>query len=99
MPDLTIENSWVCETAETYHEQVGKYLVRFSAHRIFTNDEGWSCECLGFKYKKHCKHIEVAKKNRCGWMQQVSGGNVVERDGEYFCPKCGQAAIPVRIAV
>lgn len=25
---------------------------------------GWICECPGFKYRKHCRHVEIASKQK-----------------------------------
>lgn len=101
MPDFTYETYFNCQTVEHFRAEVQgskTYIVSYG-----TQKEGndWSCTCDAFKYGKgkYCKHIEQVKDKWCGWMQYIHGGKPVEKDGEYFCPKCGAEAIPRSWAV
>lgn len=101
MPDMTLEIFFNCETAEGFNTEVQgskTYIVAFGPSK-----EGydWTCSCDAFKYGKgkYCKHIKQVEQTRCGWMQYVHGGEPVENNHEYFCPKCGAKAHPRKWAV
>ena len=107
MPDFTHEVYYHCETAENFSKTVisssGKeYHVYYGPSRgQYQYDQ--TCDCQAFKFGrgKHCKHIEQVKSSPeyCGWMQFSDGGEVVRKDGETFCPKCGKRAKAMRHAV
>lgn len=107
MPDLIYEVFYHCKTAEHYSKSVfsstGKeYHVLYGpSHGQYQFD--WTCDCSAFKFGrgKYCKHIEQVKSSPeyCGWMQFQEGGEVVRKDGEAFCPKCGERAIAQRHGV
>lgn len=54
------------------------------------------CSCKSFYFRKHCKHIEEAQKQMCGWHQQW-GNEILEEKGT--CPKCGGPTVPCRVGV
>ena len=101
MPDFTYEYYFNCESAEDFRIEVQgskTYTVSFGPGK---EGSDWTCTCDAFKYGKgkYCKHIEQSKDKRCGWMQYVDGGEPVENNHEYFCPKCGAKANARRWAV
>jgi len=57
------------------------------------------CNCPSFKFRKICKHVTQASKEACFWNQQIEGGEPIEKNGEHFCPKCGNRVRRVRVAV
>ena len=66
MPDLTIENRWVCRD-----------------------------------YREWRMYGSQGAEPECKWSEEYNsdGLEVVERDGEHYCPGCGGAAMVIRVAV
>lgn len=101
MPDLTIENRWVCKSALYFEREVEgtgtTYTVLFTRTPQGPYAYGWRCTCKAFQYGKGkpCKHIERVKAERCGWHQEHDGGEPV--DGK--CPKCGGNVTTVQVGV
>lgn len=97
MPDLNIENYYVCEQAVSFYCKIGDYQVSY--------DNGWSCGCTGFKFRKTCKHVKEAQEKRCTWNQYIDGGEPVkvERSEDFTfglaCPKCGEPISVIRVGV
>lgn len=46
----------------------------------------WRCSCAQFRPNHWCRHIAVAKRSWCGWIQSIHGGH--PRNGH--CPRCGR---------
>lgn len=89
---------WHCLTAEGWSKEVvgsdGKtvYVVRWDrhSHKNRSVQMDYSCTCQAYKMKPgYCKHINQVKSQHCGWMQFISGGEPVEKNGEKVCPHCG----------
>lgn len=116
MPDLTIQDFWMCITNnqfqveipktssvrdELLHATLGKdkYICRYGRTPDGDYDYGWTCECRGFQFRKDCKHIDEAEKQRCGWHQQFDAGEPVDDGNIKRCPECGAEAIGVKCAV
>lgn len=38
-------------------------------------------------------------KSQCNWHSATSSKEVVKKEGQRFCPKCGQVAVPEKWAV
>ncbi len=55
----------------------------------------WTCDCKGFKFRKKCKHVIDAERDRCGWHQQFDGG----RSMMGYCPRCGNETQIVMVGV
>jgi hypothetical protein len=87
MPDLTVIHYRGCQDLDYFQMTVdgskgNKYVVSCNRGR-------WSCDCKGFKFRKTCKHVEEAQKNKCGWSQEWNDEEAVVKGGDYVCPKCG----------
>lgn len=109
MPDFIFETFFHCSSCEQFTTKVkgsrGKeYTVSYGKtykDKLFEHD--WSCTCDSYKFGKGapCKHIKqvMISSEFCGWNQFTDGGEPVLKGGEFFCPKCGQAAFSLRYAV
>lgn len=126
MPDLDIVAMRMCATNRYWQATVASesesgqsYLVRFEQQfgerRNYEYD--YTCSCPHYRYRKaqgtYCKHIERAKKFRCGWHEQWGGDGpstdkdpLVELSHEIHpetgldpCPCCGASTEAVRVAV
>lgn len=107
MPDMTQEVFFHCQSSEEYETVItgskNNYIVRYGymPHGKYQFD--YTCTCHAFKFGKGkpCKHIEQVKKSgqHCKWTQFTDGGEVVKKNGEFFCPHCGLPAIAQRWAV
>jgi hypothetical protein len=56
----------------------------------------WWCECMGFKTRKSCKHVDEAKQKRCGWNKHLEPYQMPE---DRKCPDCGEELDFVPVAV
>lgn len=101
MPDLTIEYFYHCQSAECFSTEVEgnngkKYKVSYGETPRGPYQYDYHCTCDAFKFGKGkpCKHIKQVKASgeHCKWMQFTDGGEVVRKDGEAVCPKCGLSA-------
>jgi len=100
MPDLTIENGWMCQTNEDWEtEVVGSkgdiYKVTYGFTPIGPCEHDYSCTCPSRKHP--CKHVLAVRKQRCGWHSQFDAGEVDQQNPA--CPKCGGAVVAIRFAV
>jgi hypothetical protein len=96
MSDLTIETRWACESIQGWITVItgskgDKYRVAYN----YDPDYTWMCSCLGFQHRSQCKHIEQAKKQFCGWDQEIDPGKPI--DGK--CPKCQGPIFSYRVGV
>lgn len=89
MPDLIPTPYRYCNSVENFSIQVasskgGNYTVTHGNTPMGPYQYGLGCECMGFKYRGKCQHIETAKLEFCGWDAYIDGGEAI--DGK--CPKC-----------
>ena len=56
-------SEWKIKSSEHTEESPKLYKV---------TDDPWECECIGFEIRKHCRHIEEAKKKKDGDYEEVS---------------------------
>ena len=103
MPDLTIEYCYTCPSnvswQKSYTGSQGPYAVTYNQ---WNGPDMYHCTCPGFKYRKTCKHVEAAKKERCGWGWEAYCGSKetpVEKGGKKFCPNCGEEVEIVKVGV
>jgi len=95
MPDMIVRSFWHCQSFENFEVETpssrgdGVYLVIFGPTPFGPAQHDWSCECKGFLFRKRCKHVEAAKKSRCGWSQFGDGDDIKRAEsGRPICPKC-----------
>ena len=100
--DFTVEVAPVCESVQSFSMKVpssdGKreYRVEFGPTPYGRYQHDWSCECVGFQTRRTCKHVEAAKKARCGWNRELEPrATPVSR----CCPDCGGELRFVKVAV
>lgn len=96
----SIETMWWCSSNEDGIEKKVLSSDGKTEYTVYVSSHGISCDCMGFKTRHKCKHLDQVSKDLCGWNQQIEGGDVV-RDAENkpHCPKCGAEAKLVRVAV
>lgn len=102
MPDFTIETRKVCAQNIRFETAIpgskgDNYKVTFGPENPGDYGANWHCECAGFSYRARCRHVEVAKGQKCdaGW-EAYAGGDGIEGDA---CPKCGGPVEIIKIAV
>jgi hypothetical protein len=103
MPDLTLHNARWCaenEYAErTYKSSDGKteYTCTYGGTNSGEYAMSWHCTCSGFRFRKTCKHVEIAEASRCTYGWEAAAGSPVEMGEE--CPECGGATTVMSYAV
>ena len=71
-----------------------------SSPHVVTYHEGkWDCDCLGWRYRQKCKHVEAAKGKRCTWGSDAFCGSQPEPTADDRCPKCGGQIQVLKVAV
>lgn len=101
MPDLTIENRWVCKSELYFQRTVPgtgtTHTVEYRRTPQGPYMYGWRCSCKAYQFGggKKCKHIASVRAERCGWNQEHDAGKPV--DGK--CPKCGGEVTTVQVGV
>jgi len=59
--------------------------------------DGYTCECVGYQYRRQCKHITEVRQMRCGWNQYLHGrAPVIDSDGRLHCPWCNESIMGIR---
>jgi hypothetical protein len=90
MPELTTEYFYHCKSADHWEINIagktGNYTVTYGSMNGGNVQKDYSCTCMGFGFRKTCKHVEEVKASgiHCGWMQYIDGGEL--KDGK--CPEC-----------
>jgi hypothetical protein len=86
MPDLTIENHWLCQTARDWIATVEGHSVSWGTMPPRAGyGYGFRCDCKGFRFRGTCRHVKAAEPLRCGWEAFTHGGQPI--GGK--CPRCG----------
>ena len=105
--DLTTSVAPVCASVKNFVAKIpssdGKssYRVTYGPSYLGPSPSSryqhdWSCECVGFKTRKTCKHINLAKTQRCGWNGYLEPRPMpVDRR----CPECHGELEFVQVAV
>lgn len=103
MADLNVHAWRWCATNEHYEETVegskgATYTVTYGKTPRGPYQYGWSCTCPQHKFRGgECKHIKVAKDNRCAHGQDAVIGSPTEM-GE-TCPACGGPTSVILVGV
>ena len=96
MPDLTIEYIRACKDTEYFQCSIkgskNKYTVCYYNFK-------WHCDCKGQKFHGKCKHVAEAAKKQCNWTEELGGKAVLRKNGEHFCPKCGNETTVHKVGV
>jgi len=96
MPDLTpITGRW-CESNERGQVRI-KSLRSGKTHSVHFDQYGYSCTCLGFRFRHDCRHIHEAEKLRCRYGWEAACGSPVEMGA--VCPRCGGPTVAVKVMV
>jgi hypothetical protein len=106
MPDLTVETAYTCLTNEHWVRKVAgsdgsTHTVRFCRQPHGPVQYDYECSCLGFKYRRTCRHIRQVDSERCGWNAglEVTLEPDHAANGEPICPNCGGPVRAVRVGV
>lgn len=108
-PDLSPMTVYGCESVFDWELEVlgskgNRYLIKWSTEHKESEkfQYGYSCSCPAYKYQAgECKHIKrIRRENRrCGWNQEVDGGEPDRVEDRLFCPGCGGPVIAYEIYV
>ena len=99
MTDFTYHVHRWCQTNEVDQQVV--HSDNGNTYRVYySNRNGWECSCPGFKFRKYCKHIEKAEKDKCnhGWEAACGVPSDDQVGEEHLCPKCGGPSSLVKVA-
>lgn len=102
MPDFTTHMVPICSTNVYWGKEVtgskgDKYLVRFEKLPQSADVQyGYTCTCKGYEFRHTCKHIESAKRERCGWNGELEP---TAKAPNNTCPKCKESVVYIKVAV
>lgn len=99
MPDLDIIYVQVCGTNALKEEVQGS---KGETYEVFAHqDESYdNCTCMGFQFRRNCKHVRALREKLCGWHEQASEERQTpQQEMEGICPKCGGETVVIRFAV
>lgn len=58
------------------------------------------CTCMGFQFRRKCKHVDKLREKLCGWNEQIDDvRQTPQQEMEGICPKCGEETQVVRWGV
>lgn len=96
MPDLHRVLTCTCPTNMYFVRLVESADQQRRYEVSYSSEEGWRCQCPGFKYRRECKHIDQIAPTRCGGMADAFA-NTIYNDKN--CPDCGERTIPFYVGV
>ncbi len=92
MPDFTQHATQICLSSVNFSTTIQgskkAYRVTFGFVEKGPFEHDWSCDCDAFKFRRKssvrtCKHVEQAKRLRCGWNETMELVSHHEA-----CPQC-----------
>lgn len=55
------------------------------------------CECVGYLFRGHCKHIGQAISMVCNWDSENEFTQTESQERQMICPKCGSKTQAVEV--
>lgn len=93
---LDILTTWICSSRKHLEMTINGHKVVWSYQPHGRVQYDWTCDCKGFQFRKTCKHVVEAQKNRCSWNEAL---DFVEKPSNGRCPECGSDVESIRIGV
>lgn len=94
MPDFTYETMQQCKDISRISIKIDDYIVSRIQDFMFNH-----CTCKGFKFRRNCKHLDIAQNEICTWHQMTGMPQDFDEKESMICPMCSGETEYVRVAV